>query len=830
MRVLRLDLEDGPVEMHPFVTVVRGMAPDRREELLAALAALPSGRAAVPGLVEAHGVLLDLSVETLELLDLAVDEVDVIVHAADLPGSADGERRPAIARQDLTAAHDAHAAAQEAVERARTSVAAASEALDAARSGAGGREGDGLTSSRAEVDRRARARADADGALVDAVAREQAASGAVLDAESAADAVRAVRADATRSVSVAAAALEAATDRRDPMAAAAVEAADAQRVEADAAVAATRAGSSEDTAPAAAPSAEEIDALRADRLDAEARVLALDTVDPFPVRMALEQLRSGGATEPVPDQRARALADELADVEQDLDHLAGVEVLRDDLVGGEEQAAARARLAAAEAEVAAAEAALRGPEIDPADVVALEKAHDELLDAREASERRFRRGNGAARIAAAGAAEQTALDRLGFATWSDYLMGHRRGPDMGAGWRLEQARAELAAAAAEVRALDEALALELRRAQLLDRRRELRDAAIELIGVDSGDDLVDALRHRRVAASETGGHLVRLRSALEATGLALGDEELPERTLGDLARVWLEERERADVERLTLEQRVADLDVRLAEAARARREAAAAAEAPAVSPMATLMAAVEEARGAADAARARLGRHEEAEAEVEQRRQAFEEAARDEHLAVAAVAEAEAAVVAARDGERAAGSAVAVAQTALEAARAAEADAEAQLAALDERLTGVSVDRVADLEADVEAATTALAEATAEANRRAAAVDAALATLASAEAAAADEDAEPDAIADAEDAEWFLLARLAAQRAVSFAGSVPLVLDDALVAFDADSSRQLLARLERMAATVQVVVVTEDLVAAAWAESIGPERATVVQR
>jgi uncharacterized protein YhaN len=90
--------------------------------------------------------------------------------------------------------------------------------------------------------------------------------------------------------------------------------------------------------------------------------------------------------------------------------------------------------------------------------------------------------------------------------------------------------------------------------------------------------------------------------------------------------------------------------------------------------------------------------------------------------------------------------------------------------------------------------------------------------------------AAPQAPARADDLEWYLLARLAAQRNLSFAGSVPLVLDDTLAGLDAASASAVLERLERMASTVQLVILTEDLTAASWAESAGPERALVVER
>jgi DNA repair exonuclease SbcCD ATPase subunit len=81
----------------------------------------------------------------------------------------------------------------------------------------------------------------------------------------------------------------------------------------------------------------------------------------------------------------------------------------------------------------------------------------------------------------------------------------------------------------------------------------------------------------------------------------------------------------------------------------------------------------------------------------------------------------------------------------------------------------------------------------------------------------------------AEEIEWYLLARLAAQRAVSLGGSLPLLLDDALVGLDEEQLRHVLGRLERMADAVQVIVVSDDPLAASWALMAGQERAAVVR-
>jgi exonuclease SbcC len=79
-----------------------------------------------------------------------------------------------------------------------------------------------------------------------------------------------------------------------------------------------------------------------------------------------------------------------------------------------------------------------------------------------------------------------------------------------------------------------------------------------------------------------------------------------------------------------------------------------------------------------------------------------------------------------------------------------------------------------------------------------------------------------------EEIEWYLLARLAEQRAVSFAGSVPLVLDDPFLGLDGDAPVRLVSRLERMAAAVQVIVLSDDPNLATWAGGLGPDRALVV--
>ena len=72
------------------------------------------------------------------------------------------------------------------------------------------------------------------------------------------------------------------------------------------------------------------------------------------------------------------------------------------------------------------------------------------------------------------------------------------------------------------------------------------------------------------------------------------------------------------------------------------------------------------------------------------------------------------------------------------------------------------------------------------------------------------------------------MARLAALRAVSFAGSVPLLVDDALQGLDRDDLTHVLDKLDRMADAVQVIYATDDDHVVSWAEERGFERVAVV--
>jgi hypothetical protein len=319
--VLQLELGDGPVEIHPYVTVIRGCSPETRRELLAVLAGIPRGEALAPGLVEAHGVLLDLDAASLALLDLEHD-LPVVVGAGELPsrGGVDpfamaaAERRLADARAQLRSAESillaAIASRDEAAaaldEQAADGSGTEEEAAAAAEAGgptapvppaaaAEPVEPHGAEPAGSEM---ARVRA----AAAKAEALQERARMALAGAEETAAAAAAAHAAVLGRVRAAEEALEAATARRDPSAAAAVEAARQRLADAEAAVEDARAGGD-----VAAGVEHTIDEANAERLRLEAELLALETPDPTPVRLALADLSSDRRGTLVPSPEAIAL-------------------------------------------------------------------------------------------------------------------------------------------------------------------------------------------------------------------------------------------------------------------------------------------------------------------------------------------------------------------------------------------------------------------------------------------------------------------------------------------------------------------------------------------
>jgi hypothetical protein len=79
----------------------------------------------------------------------------------------------------------------------------------------------------------------------------------------------------------------------------------------------------------------------------------------------------------------------------------------------------------------------------------------------------------------------------------------------------------------------------------------------------------------------------------------------------------------------------------------------------------------------------------------------------------------------------------------------------------------------------------------------------------------------------AKDAELYVLARIAAQRAVGDAGPLPLIIDEAFVGFPPRAAAPVFDLLSRMSGIVQIIYLTADDAVREWAERLGPEEATI---
>jgi phage-related minor tail protein len=306
---------------------------------------------------------------------------------------------------------------------------------------------------------------------------------------------------------------------------------------------------------------------------------------------------------------------------------------------------------------------------------------------------------------------------------------------------------------------------------------------------------------------------------------------MPPALLIELAKIWLDEQSETAARRDMLGQELSDLEARLSvvtEAARVRQEAPSSedVEEEANERAARQRAQLEEARSIVRTAEQRLERQAQIETDIAERKAELESATRAEEAVAAALTAAETEADAAAEAEHTAAAQRSRRDAEFAAAVDAERSASDTLDALSARLTQAAQTSdsseferaVVDAHAAVDHATAALEGA----RRELALVDAQLADL--------DGDGNGAAMpspgtTNVEELEWYLLSRVAAQRSVSYAGSVPLVLDDALADVRGADLVHLLSRLERMSTAVQVIVVSEDDEVASWADSVGTDRA-----
>jgi hypothetical protein len=681
MRLLQLNPngnEATALDLHPMVSVVTDLSPSGRDRLFRAATALPQGGdPGSPGLIEAHGILLDLSGAILQLLDLAGDR-SVIVTADDvaeaLAGAAAG--RETVDAEAFLAATPAHRYAD--LDELRARQGQAREALALLR------------------DARDKARKALEDARVHRRRAELALEAATAKARS--NRLHLVT-DADRGYGTGAALLD------DP---AAIE---DRRRELQAGVARIDRGISE-----------------------------LAGVDVRPVQVLLEAIHNPEPTEYAPSERAHQVADELAAVQRE------VAVLDQALEAqGLGYRAALFRVDQARAAVLIAENALRPPEFNDQDRAELEAAHDEVLEA----ERKARGRGGRKRLEEAIELEQRILDRMGFPTWSAYVMGSTlMAIDPAAEQRLEQARFELDDAERHWTKVANAISGNPAHRAVLDRLEALYVEAADLLGDDNQADLENRLRTLEVPRREVSTEelVEALAYQLELIGVGLPRDGVRLDRVVLVAEAFLEEaaaiqdriRELSD-ERVEALTELQDLDERLASLSSGARP---------------------------DDDHPSVG---------------FD---RDEPVGEAELAELEGQLEAARGDEADYGEVVEARDTLVDAA--------------------IQVETVA----------------TGRLHKRAME----LAAEASGGPPSAGGGIDVTAI------EEYLVGRVGALRSVSFAGSLPLLIDDALEDLGVTGKEKVLDRLDREADDVQIVYVTTgDSAVMAWAERVGFERAAIVR-
>jgi hypothetical protein len=808
MRLLQLALgSDTIIDLHPLVSVVSGLSPDDRRRLSEVVVGLARGTAEDPrGLLEAEGVLFDLSTEMLDLLDLEADDLQPVVTAADLPsaGHDPARRERAEVRGRLAAAEARSTAARDARLEAEAALTAATDALQRAREARAevtAREAEAATAvpevaeASAERRRLEERRADSAARAEEASARRAASEAAAADVRARLAEAGARRQELVDRLEHARARLEPGVDAAAERAAAALAQVEAEmeahqqahgRAVDDHVAVATEPGEPPE------PPTERLERVERQIDDLEKRLAAFGPVAADRVAEALAMARppAGAVFETMP--AAAALADELEALDAVL--------------------------------------AVRNPELDRDTVNQLEQSHAELLDAIDKADSRFGGARAQRRVEALREVENSLLNELGFTSYSDYMIGYSLlHVDTEKEAALDAARTELAGAEDHWQSLQAEADAELARAEAVERRRALLDRARALLGrAVAPETVIEELRNQRVEVDPAPFSPDGLRGALDEVGVVLGDDDLDREDLFLVAEAWLAEssasagREQAAHEELRALRQERDEVQQMIERGPIG--------VPAGSGSAlglSLSTRLGEARELFAALEKRQAAHREAEQMMGMLTADLADAEEAERLAREAVAGPE-------DDVARATSADEVAQAGLREIDEALAAAAALEAAEEERLRALAAKEPPPVEEDTEAILAAAEAAAASAQAAAArAAEAARATEAerlsaatAVEALGSHHDDDDDLVA--EEIEWYILARLAAQRSVSLAGSLPLLLDDALNGLGEEELSHLLGRLERMAQAVQIIVVSDDPSAASWALRAGGGRAAVV--
>ncbi len=264
---------------------------------------------------------------------------------------------------------------------------------------------------------------------------------------------------------------------------------------------------------------------------------SLIRVDTREVDSALEVVRVITATGAIEVPEAIRLADEYRAVRS------RIAALEERVAVGEGgMVSVKGRLDQARARFAAAEAKLLPATTNAEDIVALERAHDSALEA----ERRVSGLFGSRwrkQLDDALAVEQVVLDRLGYPTWSAFIMGARMLDSTAENKRqLEHARRELEDIERVRARVMAKLGDNVEFCAYFDRLERLQEAAHAIVG--DVDDVEAALRALRVDPGPRSMTVEQARDNLASSLLAVGFGIETHATLEDLqgtALTWLDE-------------------------------------------------------------------------------------------------------------------------------------------------------------------------------------------------------------------------------------------------------------------------------------------------
>ncbi|HUP73499.1 MAG TPA: hypothetical protein VM282_10705 [Acidimicrobiales bacterium] len=508
MRLVSLCLVEDPnstLTFHPRLTVVFGLTPEARSFLAEALSLMVNGQSAgVFAQVDVDGTLIDVG-PGYRRVPAPIQAVNSVIHAQDL--------------------------------------------LEPRMGATGRNSGDAPASA-----------VDLPDQLVKAKRQHQAATASL---HALADSIQRVQADASAAVEARAsivAALEHARAASDPGCVAAMHGAlDAARqveLELGADFGIVRADTI-DTVK------RRIELLEAHLASAHESVAILPHLPSAGVVSALEDALQAVRPGPVASRRAVDLADQWVKLREQLAEIETRYATPDGSVS-----AISERLDAAREELLQAEVGTKPRTLTNDDIRELESAHEALLEAERKATGRLGGNRAKKQLELAIATQQAVLDRLGFPTWSAFVMGDRMlDSTKDAKVRVQQLHAEVARLERQWAAVSAVLDADAEFVATLYQIDIVYGEALALVG--DVDDLEMALRNLRVDPAKSTATAAeaqaRLVAELAAVGIEYDDGAQLEELCG-YAEQWIADAHAIDAHRQELERDVEEVELEMAEA------------------------------------------------------------------------------------------------------------------------------------------------------------------------------------------------------------------------------------------------------------------------